>query len=115
MDRVEALSILEWLDEELQDRPPGVDPMRLRQIAALCARLRQAPGPPDAIAEQTAAVEAWARMLLSARDHWRYDRPGRPGYEEVRRRALAATRALRDLVQRGQATQEVVALPSVSS
>ncbi len=103
MDRVEAFSILEWLEEELKEHPPGVDPMAMREIAALCGRLRQAPGPPAAIDREAASVEAWSRLLLSARDHWRYDRPGKPGYEEVRQRALAAVRNLRDLVRRGPA------------
>ncbi len=102
MDRVEALSLVDWLEEELQHQPPGLDPMALREIVALCQRLRRAPGSPDAIAQQTEAIEAWSRVLLSPREHWRYDRPGRPGHEEVRRRALTATRALRALVQHGQ-------------
>ena len=99
MERVEALSLVDWLEEELRHQPPGLDPMALKEIIALCKKLRAAPGSPEPIAEQTTAVEAWSRVLLSPREHWRYDRPGHPGHEEVRRRALLATRMLRDLIQ----------------
>jgi hypothetical protein len=109
MNRVEAFSLLEWLEEELQILPPGVDPMRLREIQALCARLVDAPGPPEAIHEQAATVARWSRVLLSAREHWRYDRPGHPGYEEARSRALEAVSALRFLIHHGDGQPEKVA------
>src|SRR5512142_3375362 len=99
MDRVEALSLVDWLEEELTDRPAGIDPVGLRTVTALCARLRDAPGTREVIVQHAEAVEAWTRVLLSAREHWRYDQPGRAGAEVVRQRALAETRELRRVVQ----------------